>query len=339
MQKKELSCSDDGTHGNKTLTGNVSYAFVGSTDENGLFQATGYEYWTDEKGVTFSGDATDITAIIDSTSPVSGAFSSKSVGGISLNLTFEMSDGKPAGIVSEDLQVVKLQAPTAGNIRTESSTATSITDILGDLTEYEDVVAGADEEDLSGMLEYASDIAQLRNREKLWWAGTGATLDGWTSEDAVYDTDAKTMTFDITLTDYGYNTTGKTVSGNIQLIFHGEEATVDGKPVLNATTWQIISDEALEFEGGAASLNVSSIDLTGPIVKGKTIGGDPATITFPINGTQRDRTEFPSDSTSYIVKYQPDQFIGFSGLYGNCMFNDDKLSGEMFNVLINKYIN
>lgn len=328
----------DGSHGDKTLTGTVNYEFIGSIDVNGLFQASEYAYWTDEDGVTFKGDDSgDITAVIAENAPVTGKFSSKSVGGIELELSFIMSGDKPAGIVAEDLQVVKLQAPTDGSISTPTSVFVAITDILGDVSGYGDAVAGADEGDLTGIKDYAS-IAQMRNREKLWWAGTGQVLDGWTSEDAVYNAENGTLTFDITLTDYNYSTNEKTVSGNVKLIFHGVAGTVEGKPVLNATLWQIVSDGELVFKGGTDNLTVSDVDFTGPIVKGKTIGGAPAVITFPLNGTMWDRSfEFPGDFTSYINKYLSDQYIGLSNLTGQCEFGGNIISGEMVNILIDKY--
>ena len=326
----------DGSHGDKTITGIVNYEFIGGVDDNDIFQASEYAYWTGKDGITFKGGDSEITAVIAHDDPVTGKFSSKSVGGIELALSFIMDGDEPAGIVSEDLQVVKLQAPTDGSISTLTSVPASITDILGDVSGYEDAVAGADADDLYGMVEYVS-LAQLRNREKLWWAGTNQTLDGWTSADAVYDAADGTMTFDITLTDYNYSTTGKTVSGNLQLVFHGVEDTVDGKPVLIADTWQIVADEDLEFEGGKGALYVGSVDLTGPIVKGKTINGTPATITFPLNGTMWDRSEFGGDFTAYIAKYLPDQYIGFSDLVGSCEYGGDKISGEMFNYLIETY--
>lgn len=327
----------DGTHGDRTITGTVNYEFYGDMDEPGLFQATEYAYWTGNEGITFAGGNKEVTAVISADDPVTGRFSSKSIGGIELKLTFVMDGDDPAGIVSEDLQVVKLQAPVSGSISTPESAPADIADILGDISIYENKVAGADADDLYGMIEYAG-LAQKRNREKLWWAGTNQTLDGWTSADAVYDAEAGTMTFDITLTDYDYSTNGKTVSGSMQLVFHGVEDTADGKPVLNATLWQIVSDGELVFEGGSGSLTVSDVDLTGPIVKGKTIDGTPAVITFLLNGNMWDRnSEFPGDFTSYIAKYLPDQYIGFSDLTGGCEYGGNRISGEMFNHLLDTY--
>lgn len=333
----------DGQAGDKTVYGNLTLMLLGEPVENGLFEAEGYAYYTSYAGgnslLTFSGlqGNDDLYVQISDAEPITGSFGSKSTGdGIPLSLTFIMEDGKPVGILPEDIGTVKLVAPESGKLAVVGYEELDVVDLIGDVSQFEDSVDGADADDLYGMVEYVS-LAQLRNREKLWWAGTGANLDGWTSADAVYDAAEGTMAFDITLTDYNYSTTGKTVSGNLQLIFHGTEETADGKPVLIADAWQIIADEDLEFEGGTGALYVGSVDLTGPIVTGSTINGTPATITFPLNGTMWDRNEFPGDFTSYIEKYLPDQYIGFSGLEGSCEYGGDKISGEMFNYLLETY--
>ena len=338
----------DGTHGNKTVSGTICCDFIGNIDNNNYFQASEYRiYIPDENQLILDEASEPISISIPESNPISGKFASKATDdGIPLNITFKMENDKPIAIDDEDFQVVKFQAPSQGDIGIVGKAAEPVVDIIGDISDFEGSVSGADLSDLLPMLEYVSDIAHWRNFSNLWWNGLGTDplSNGFSSEAAVYDNEAKTLTFNITLNNYGYN--GKTtdpssidkISGSMQLIFIGNE---DGQNNFIADRWQVISDELLLTDGsGADSITSKDVNLSGPIVTGSTVGGTPTTISFRIDasGSGWDRTsEFGSDFSQYNDKYFKNKYIGLDNLYGKCETEDNKLSGEIFNYLIEKY--
>ena len=304
----------DGQNGEKTLTGDVTITLSGA-EENGVFEAEGYSYSSD--ALTFDGGTAKVVSVIDG---VSGAFASRAIGGIPLKLSVVMDGNNVAGILDEDLQVVKMVAPEAGTVTANGSQAKAVADVLGDLSGYADAVDGVSLADLQTFLPYAENPAHLRTWTRL--------SDEMNLRDEFhvnsYDYSNGVLTFDITFTDYAYNTNdpNDTVTGNAILSFSGEE-NEEGTGLV-ADRWTLSMDE-VSVNGVEATGSID--ELSGPIYLINATSGVAGTVTFDL--VDGEYAETISGKAEWTALTQPK--FGMKELSGSVTIGADKISGEIMN--------
>lgn len=328
----------DGDNGSKTVNGYLNILFTGEMDDKGRFQASGYEMSTGYAAgsyVGFAGGDKELYLIqISDTDPIKGSFASKATpDGIPLNLTFIMDGDTPVGIEEEDLKVVKFQAPVSGEVTSLGSEPEQITDIIGDVSVFEDAVAGFNEDDLiNGFLPYAMNPAHEATFGRLSdvKAETTTSRPGFYVNSTAYNAETGILTFDLTWDGYAYNGSSSShsaLSGDVTMIFTGTEEN----GVLKADTWAF-KGENLTVNGSDGSVSIiDEIDISGPVFSSSprpaATNGAAATADFIIEDGQYTMTM--SDKTACA--------FGLLDLSGYMVIDGGKISAEMVNVLMDSY--
>ena len=328
----------DGANGSKTVSGYLDILFTGEMDDEGRFQASGYEMSTGYAAgsyVGFAGGDKDLYLIqISDLDPIKGSFASKATpDGIPLSLTFIMDGDTPVGIDEEDLKVVKFQAPVSGEVTSLESEPEQITDIIGDVSIFEESVAGFNKSDLiDGFLPYAMNPAHEATFGRLSdvKAETTTSRPGFYVNAADYDAESGALTFDLTWNEYAYNgssSSHSSLSGNLSMTFTGTEE--DG--VLKASKWAVKGENLTAKNASGTEQTIDVIDISGPIFSSSprpaATNGVAATADFILSDGQYTMTM--ADKTACA--------FGLLDLSGYMVVDGGKISAEMVNVLMDSY--